>query len=39
MTLSAAYSVNPTSEAVWDVTLPAGKTTELTYAYYVYIHY
>ncbi len=37
VTLSAAYSVNPTSETVWDLTLPAGGTAELTYGYYVYI--
>jgi hypothetical protein len=36
---TSAYSVNPTSEAVWDVTVPKGDATELNFVYNVYVRY
>ncbi len=36
---SSAYSVNPLSEASWDVTVPAGGELELPFRYEVFVNY
>ena len=34
---TSVYSVNPTSEALWDITVPPGGATDLTFSYTVYV--